>query len=192
MKLLSSAASPFGRKVKLTAALLDLPLEIELVDTVALAGGGGHPNPMGRIPVLVVSGKPLFDSTAICLRLAKEARADQFAPADNTDLWNIHGVATGLTEAALLIVYEGRMRELEHRSPRWLNHQQVKIERSLTWLNQQWLPQTYDRLDSVALASALGYLDLRFNGEWRGQNPKLVKWLTEFSLNVPAFKATAP
>ena len=192
MKLLSSSASPFGRKVKITAKILNIPLEVELVDTVSLAADRRHPNPLGKIPVLIIAGKPLYDSTAICLRLAKESKNEQFAAIDNTDLWNLHGVATGLTEAALLIVYEGRMRDIAHRSPIWLDHQQQKIDRALAWLSEQWLPQTHNRLDSVALASALGYLDLRFEGRWRARHPKLVSWLNTFARQTPAFEQTKP
>jgi glutathione S-transferase len=36
----------------------------------------------------------------------------------------------------------------------------------------------------------LGYLDLRFGGEWRGDHPRLVAWLDAFAAAVPAFAAT--
>ncbi len=42
----------------------------------------------------------------------------------------------------------------------------------------------------VALAAALGYLDLRFEGRWRQAHPKLVRWLEDFEGRVPAFAAT--
>ena len=42
----------------------------------------------------------------------------------------------------------------------------------------------------IALACALGYLDLRFEGRWRANYPKLVMWLDDFSARVPAFEAT--
>ena len=49
-----------------------------------------------------------------------------------------------------------------------------------------------DRVDvaSIALACALGYLDLRFAGAWRAERPKLVAWLDAFAADVPAFEAT--
>jgi hypothetical protein len=40
------------------------------------------------------------------------------------------------------------------------------------------------------LACALGYLDLRFEGLWRSDHPRLVAWLEAFSAGVPAFEAT--
>jgi hypothetical protein len=44
----------------------------------------------------------------------------------------------------------------------------------------------------IAVACALGYLDLRFEGQWRSQHPRLVEWLDGFSEMVPAFAATHP
>jgi hypothetical protein len=36
----------------------------------------------------------------------------------------------------------------------------------------------------------LGYLDLRFEGAWRRDHPRLVAWLDAFAAAVPAFAAT--
>ncbi|MFM9975341.1 MAG: glutathione S-transferase C-terminal domain-containing protein, partial [Beijerinckiaceae bacterium] len=42
----------------------------------------------------------------------------------------------------------------------------------------------------IAVACALGYLDLRFKSEWRAQYPKLTTWLAAFAAKVPAFEKT--
>ena len=42
----------------------------------------------------------------------------------------------------------------------------------------------------IALACALGYLDLRMEGRWRETYPKLVSWLDDFASRVPAFETT--
>jgi hypothetical protein len=55
-------------------------------------------------------------------------------------------------------------------------------------------PLTLDatpHVGQIALACALGYLDLRFKGKWRSTYPKLVAWLDRFAAQVPAFAATA-
>jgi glutathione S-transferase len=44
----------------------------------------------------------------------------------------------------------------------------------------------------IALACALGYRDLRFDGGWRAGHPRLVSWLDDFAAAVPAFDATRP
>jgi hypothetical protein len=45
-------------------------------------------------------------------------------------------------------------------------------------------------IGQVALACALGYLDLRMEGRWRAKHPKLVAWLDDFAVRVPAFEKT--
>ncbi|MGA9826248.1 MAG: glutathione S-transferase C-terminal domain-containing protein, partial [Methylocystis sp.] len=42
----------------------------------------------------------------------------------------------------------------------------------------------------IALATALGYLDLRFEGAWRAGHPRLVTWLDAFASNTPSFETT--
>ena len=44
----------------------------------------------------------------------------------------------------------------------------------------------------IALACALGYLDLRQDGRWRKTAPKLAQWLARFEAAVPSFAETAP
>ncbi len=43
---------------------------------------------------------------------------------------------------------------------------------------------------TIALACALGYLDLRFAGGWRAEHPRLVAWLDAFAAAFPSFEAT--
>jgi glutathione S-transferase len=45
-------------------------------------------------------------------------------------------------------------------------------------------------IGQIAVACALGYLDLRFEGAWRAKYPKLVAWLAAFETQVPAFADT--
>jgi glutathione S-transferase len=42
----------------------------------------------------------------------------------------------------------------------------------------------------IAVACALGYLDLRFGGRWRAAHPTLVAWLDRFAAAVPVFATT--
>jgi hypothetical protein len=44
--------------------------------------------------------------------------------------------------------------------------------------------------EAIALASTLGYLDLRFEGAWRKDHPRLVAWLDGFAATAAAFEAT--
>jgi hypothetical protein len=42
----------------------------------------------------------------------------------------------------------------------------------------------------ITLACALGYRDLRFNGTWRKEYPRLLVWHDQFAAQVPAFAET--
>jgi glutathione S-transferase len=99
-------------------------------------------------------------------------------------------LADGLMDAALLCVYEVRMRPEERRSETWVDRQRQKIARALAVLEKA--PPTIEPITagSIALACALGYLDLRFEGTWRADHPALVAWLDAFAARVPAFEKT--
>ncbi|MGB0957479.1 MAG: glutathione S-transferase C-terminal domain-containing protein, partial [Litorivicinus sp.] len=94
---------------------------------------------------------------------------------------------------ALLVVYEGRMRDKGSQSAPWLAMQHQKITQTLDWFVDA--PPVIDdqpSLAAIALAAALGYLDLRFEGVWRDSHPILVEWLAEFTRVMPAYEATKP
>ncbi len=69
--ILSSPASPFGRKVNLVIALKNLKAQVEIVPVDATKGDAtatlNAANPLGRIPALIISGgEALHDSHVIC------------------------------------------------------------------------------------------------------------------------------
>ncbi len=197
MKLLSSPASPFGSKVKLTIAALGLSdrIDIEMIDTLGMNAAGQHPNPLGKIPCLIKDdGTAVFDSTVICDSLARLAGADWLVPDTHRETVLIqHAAATGMTEAALLVVYEGRMRDKGSQSAPWLAMQHQKITQTLDWfVDAPPVIEDQPSLAAIALAAALGYLDLRFEGVWRDSHPILVEWLAEFTRVLPAYEATKP
>jgi glutathione S-transferase len=71
-----------------------------------------------------------------------------------------------------------------------VENQAGKVARALASLDAA--PPAYDRprIGEIALACALGYLDLRFDGSWRPGHPALVAWLAAFAAKVPAFEET--
>ncbi|WP_293806249.1 glutathione S-transferase [uncultured Bosea sp.] len=193
--LRSSPASPFGRKVKMAAIELGLMDRIEIVaaDTNDPSEVLRQQNPLGKIPTLVLEdGTTLFDSRVIVDYLdhlsggklipAGEARFTQL---------RLQALADGICDAALLKVYEGRFRPEEGRNANWVAHQDGKVARGLEALEAA--PPAFTdrpRIGELALACALGYLDLRFAGQWRAGHPKLVAWLDDFAARVPAFEQT--
>lgn len=194
MILRSAAASPFARKVRIAAALLGLSGRITIVeaDTTSPIDSIRRENPLGKIPTLILDdAQTLFDSRVIVAYL-DDLAGGGLIPTDprlRFPALTLEALADGICDAALLQVYEGRWREPAKHDAAWIAHQAGKIDRSLAVLETA-PPQGQTHVGHIALACALGYLDLRFKGEWRAAHPALVAWLDDFSTRVPAFEAT--
>lgn len=193
--LRSSPASPFGRKIKIAMTELGLKGRIEIVpaDTNDPTESLRRQNPLGKIPALVLEdGSALFDSRVIAEYLDHLAGGSRLFPAGEARFaqLRLQALADGICDAALLQVYETRFRAAEMRNPSWVENQAGKVTRALASL--EVAPPVYDRprIGEIALACALGYLDLRFEGAWRAGHPALVAWLDAFAAKVPAFEAT--
>ena len=194
--LRSSPASPFGRKVKIAAAVLGLADRIQVVkaDTTDPEDSLRAQNPLGKIPALITpGGDVLFDSRVILEYLDYLAGGGRLIPADPADRFaslRLQALADGIMDAALLRRYETAMRQTSERSPTWDAHQAAKIDRSLAALEASPPAEGVARIGEIAVACALGYLDLRFEGTWRQDHPALVEWLGQFERLVPSFEAT--
>ncbi len=194
----SSPASPFGRKVRIAAALCLLTegLRIEPADTTDPDDSLREQNPFGKIPVLITDdGTALYDSRVIVEWMDVQAGGDVIIPRGEARFaaLTLQGLADGMMEASILIVYEQRFRPEEKRHQPWTDYQGEKVARALSVLEAA-PPAIGDRphIGHIALACALGYRDFRFEGNWRAGNPGLVAWLDEFAAKVPAFAATTP
>ena len=194
--LRSSPPSPFGRKVKIAAALAGLSdrIAVENADTLDPNETLRSQNPLGKIPTLVLeNGESLYDSRVIVEFLDWLAGGGRLIPAGwgRFEALRLQALADGVMDAAILRVYETRWRAEERREPKWLGHQSEKVDRALIFAEAAHaaLP-AWHHIGHIALACALGYLDLRFEGRWRESHPKLVDWLADFEARVPAFAAT--
>lgn len=196
LTLRSAPASPFGRKVKIAAIELGLidTIEVAATDTNSASDTLRQQNPLGKIPTLVLAdGTTLFDSRVIVEYLDHLAGGGKIIPAGEERFaqLRLQALADGLCDAALLQVYEVRFRPEGNRNPDWVANQAGKVSRALIALEALPPPLAgRPRIGEIALACALGYLDLRFAGEWRADHPKLVAWLDNFAANVPAFEQT--
>ena len=94
------------------------------------------------------------------------------------------------SDAAVLQIYEQRFRDPGNWSAKWLDHQAGKVTRGLAALEANPPAADARHVGAIALACALGYLDLRFAGAWRVGHPGLVTWLESFASATPAFEAT--
>lgn len=196
--LRTAGPSPFGRKVRIAIAILELDdqIEIRFADTITPDDTLLLQNPLGKIPILVFAdGSTLFDSRVILDYLDDQAGGDKIVPRGDArfEALKLQALADGVTDAAILQVYEGRFRpEDKHHQP-WLDRQAGKVTRALASLEPE--PPMMGKpphIGHIALACALGYLDFRFGGRWRDGHPNLVGWLDAFAATVPAFADTAP
>jgi|KBSMisStandDraft_5_1062788.scaffolds.fasta_scaffold402208_2 glutathione S-transferase len=197
MILRSTPPSPFGRKVKLAASVLGLSgdIKVEPADTNDANDSLRQQNALGKIPTLVLEdGTTLFDSRVIVEYLDHRAGGGKIIPQEPKARFatlRLQALADGMTDAQILLLYEGRFRPPEHHVKKWTDYQADKIKRGLTAL--ETAPPSLDPLPNVgqiALACFLGHRDLRFAGDWRAAHPKLVAWLDRFAAKVPAFAET--
>jgi len=197
--LRNSPFSPFGRKVLIAADVAGLSdrIVVQLADTNDAEDSLRSQNPLGKIPALILEdGEALFDSRVIVEYFHDMAPlAGLFPPGPRRfAVLRQQAVADGLLDACILQVYEGRFRPAEHRVEKWVDHQRGKMERALQFANDRFSAPGTGSADvgEIALACALGYLDLRFAGAWRTQYPALTDWLASFEERTPSFATTAP
>jgi glutathione S-transferase len=197
MILRSTPASPFARKCILAASVLGLTskLKLEKGDPNDEADTLRAQNPLGKIPALVLDdGSTLFDSRVIVEYFDHLAGGGKIIPSEPKARFaalRLQALADGMTDAQILLVYEGRFRPVEHHVKKWTDYQADKIRRGFAALEAD--PPGLDatpNIGQIALACFLGHRDLRFAGDWRAAHPKLVVWLDRFAARVPAFAET--
>ena len=198
MRLYFSPASPFVRKVRVTALELGLGNQIELI-SISLTPVSPHDgvrsnNPLGKIPTLIADdGSALYDSPVICEFLDALAGGNRIFPPVGAARWTAlrrQALADGIMDAAVLTRYEEAVRPKELRWRGWADGQLLKIRTALDVLERDNLEGTFD-IGTISTACALSYLDLRFESEgWRKSRPRLAAWAAAIGKR-PSLAATA-
>jgi glutathione S-transferase len=197
MRLFHSHTSPYARKV----VVLIAEAKVTGVEIVTAAGTPVAPdeglvarNPLGKIPALErPDGPTLYDSRVICQFLDDRAGGGFYPRGPRRwDTLTIEATADGILDAALLMVYETRIRPEAMRSEQWVAGQWSKIDRALDALEQRWISHLTGPMDMghIAVGCALGYLDLRHAArQWRARVPHLAAWEASFATR-PSMQAT--
>jgi len=194
--LRSTLTSPFGRKVRIAVEVLGLSERITLVpaDTLDENDTLRQQNPLGKMPCLLLAdGTSIYDSGVIVEYLTEIAGNEQLIPPHGLARFKaltLARLADGITEAAILVVYEKRFRDPGTQSERWLTHQRGKMTRALAAFEANPPDAGQTDIVTIGLACALGYLDWRKPLIWRDKCPKLTAWLTAFAKHQPAFERT--
>ncbi|NNF23788.1 MAG: glutathione S-transferase [Rhodobacteraceae bacterium] len=199
MRLSYSPTSPYVRKVMVVLHETGQLPDVELVPTHSSPVSSeipASPNPLGKVPALErPDGPALYDSRVITRYL--DARADTGLYAQGQRLWDtltIEATADGILDAALLMIYEDRLRPADAQYAPWVEGQWSKIDRALDTLNGLWISHLLGRLDmgQIAVGCALGYLDLRLDARnWRHGRSDLAGWYDSFATRG-AMTATKP
>ncbi|WP_117194151.1 glutathione S-transferase [Rhizobium terrae] len=185
MKLLYSPASPYSAKARMAARYLGIEITEVKTDTNANPPELINSNPLGKIPVLIRDGEPpVYDSVAIMHFLDRQSGGKLYPKKDQkrTEAEVLEALCDGIMDCLLAIVYERRSRDEEKVHQPWIDKQWAKVVRGLDYLENN-LPKTGKKLNGghFALAALIGYLDLRFNGQWAEGRPELASWPDTFS-----------
>lgn len=200
MKLYHAQASPFARMVMVVLHETGQAADVALVATEGSAvDPGSMPlgrNPLGKIPTLErADGPALYDSRVIC-RFLDDLGQGGLYPA-GARLWEtltLEATAHGICDAAILMVYEARLRPEAIRHAPWVEGQWNKIARTLDALEGRWMSHLAGPLDigQIATGCALEYLDFRHQDrDWRAGRPALAAWQAGFAKR-PSLESTRP
>lgn len=180
----------------MAAVLCGIELELVPTDTAEEGPTLTDTNPIGKIPALILDdGETLYDSRVICEWLDRSS-GNPIIPqtlAEWSKVKRIEALADGMTEAAMLTLYEVRYRPEDKRHQPWVDKQWRRAHRSLEALEREvaTLPST-PNLAHLAAAADLGWLDLRYSDELRGKHPGLAKWMDDFYAAHPDLAAFKP
>lgn len=195
-KLLYASASPYSAKVRMSAAYAGLNLEAVIINTSEQPPQLTDANPLGKIPTLLLDdGHVIFDSRAITQYLNRESKNALFPrnPDKRTEAEVLEALADGVCDCALAIIYERRMRPEEKVHQDWIDGQWRKIARALDHLNDN-PPKLPKKITAgqIAVRAMLGYLSLRFAGQWERGRGRLTRWAARFDEKFPELKASIP
>lgn len=200
MKLFSAEPSPFGRKIKLALWVLGMNDGVEIIQTKTADPDSENrkQNPLGKIPTLKTDAGPIYDSRVIIDYLNEKSGQNILIPASGDARAQVQtrsALMNGILDAAILMVYEGRMRPEGMQVQTVLDYQKDKIIRSLTYiqsLKPEYKKGKHPDIGDIGLACVVDYLDLRKVIDWRDYAPSLSGFMMSFSQDVPGYHETLP
>ncbi|HEU5176956.1 MAG TPA: glutathione S-transferase N-terminal domain-containing protein [Burkholderiales bacterium] len=201
MKLLSSPASPYTRKVRIVLAEKKIECELETVDVAPAENPVNAHNPLGKIPTLLLDdGSALYDSRVIVEFLDGKSPISRLIPEELRDRVAVRrweALADGVLDAGLLVRYES-MRDKHEQSKAWSDKQLARIKRGMALMSadlgeRPWCATERYSLADIALGCCLGWLNFRRPGgiDWLKEYASLGKHYDKLMAR-PAFADTVP
>ena len=200
MQLRSSPSSPFGRKVKMATYILGFDDQVTpvLTDTLDPNDSICEVNPLGKIPALEDGGNTYYDSRVIVEYLDAKAGGGKIIPASGLARYEVltrAALMDGILDAAILVIYERRMRPEEKYVESVVERQRGKIVLGLEVIsvkNPSYSNGAMPDIGEIGLACVLDYLDFRKQVNWRDHAPNLASWLADFAAAVPGYEDSMP
>jgi len=200
MQLRSSPSSPFGRKVKMATYILGLDDQVTpvLTDTLDPNDSICEVNPLGKIPALEDDGTTYYDSRVIMEYLDAKAGGGKIIPASGPARFEAltrAALMDGILDAAILVIYERRMRPEDKYVESVVERQRGKIIRGLEVIaakKPRYSNGAMPDIGEIGLACVLDYLDFRKQVNWRDHAPNLASWLADFAAAVPGYDESMP
>lgn len=193
MILLNGPSTPFGRMALATARELNVDVDNKIIN-VFEAEVLDAINPLRQIPTLLFDdGAMLCDSRVICSYFCALRPGRGLSPVD--DRWGVQTrwwLALGLMEASVGRVMELRRPE-QQRSQAFIDKCDRRIRNVVAKLESfsEEICTPDARVDRLATAIALEYIDFRHPSEWREEAPRLASWLARETLR-PSLVASRP
>ncbi|MDB2485440.1 glutathione S-transferase N-terminal domain-containing protein [Pelagibacteraceae bacterium] len=190
--LFNGPNSPFGRKTKITSMVQEIVLEEKIIKVQEASFLDKH-NPLRKIPTLLINDLAIIDSDNICVYLDSISNKKTLFPKNEYfKIISMVSVANGLMESVL----ERRMeiiRPTNEQSNSFINKQEIRIARTIKWLEENWknYNDNYLTMDQIAIACSLEYTNFRLDNQWEKDSPKLIKWLKNFR-QKDFMKSTVP
>jgi glutathione S-transferase len=209
MKLFTTPASSFVRKVTVTIRELGILDQVELVPTrwphtwgtrtVPFRPDFAEATPVGRIPALVTDdGLRLTDSSVICDYLNAEYGNYRLCPERGKERWRIQSVIS-IANAVLEAQAFRRAETLRQKSDKPQEYTQDFDDKMIARQDRCYgvldtmvaqFPAAPD-LGQIAVGAACGISDFRFHDVWRPSYPRLAAWYEVFRQR-PSMRATEP
>tara|TARA_Y100000768_G_scaffold347087_1_gene295117 strand:- start:320 stop:919 length:600 start_codon:yes stop_codon:yes gene_type:complete len=175
--------SPFGRKTKITAMILEIPIEEKIIK-IQEAEFIDNFNPLRKIPTLVINdNQTIIDSDNICLYFDKISKKETIYSSKNYwQIMSIISIANGLMEAVLERKTE-LIRPSNEQSKNFIKKQEDRVFRTINWLEKNWnnFENNKNTMDQIAVACALEYTKFRYTDTWVNECKNINAWLEEFN-----------
>lgn len=200
MKLYYSKSSPFARKVRIVAAVLEIQDKIELVSTDVFNPPTEYKkiNPLIKVPALETdSGETLTNSPFICQYLAQVTPGGQKIFPLGPELWtslNIQSIADGGTEACVARRWEAHVRSPDKFDPKIDQRHNEKIKNALEFFENNLFQFSKSELTikEISLICFVDYINFRFSHEnFENLFLRTFNQVREWN-KIPIVKATSP